>query len=457
MRSMKKILIIGGSDAGISAALQAKELDPSARVTMLLADRYPNFSICGLPFYISGEVNEWQALAHRSLDEIERHGISVLAEHVAERIDPDTKTVTAQAQNSGQGLSFEYDKLIIATGAVSIQPDLPGIDLPGIFFLRWMEDSFVFKKFLKTRCPQSITIIGAGYIGMEMADAMKRLGLAVNVVEFLPSVLTTLDLPLGEIVRSELQQHGVQVFTKTAVTEITANKEKLIVKGQKGFELASDMVLVATGSRPQTVLAQTANMALGVKGAIKVNQKMETSIADIYAAGDCAETVHRLSGRKMYLPLGTTAHKQGRIAGENSVGGDCKYAGSLGTQSVKIFDKVAARTGLKDEEAQLEGFDSLTVDFETWDHKAYYPGAKKLYIRMTGDRQTHRLLGAQLVGAYGTEVSKRIDIVAAAIYQKMRVEDVNHLDLSYTPPLSSPWDPVQMAAQHWLQKVKELA
>ncbi|MDZ7723392.1 MAG: FAD-dependent oxidoreductase [candidate division KSB1 bacterium] len=448
---------MGGSDAGISAALRAKELDPSARVTMLVADQYPNFSICGLPFYISGEVNEWQALAHRSLDEIERQGISVLVEHGAARINTGAKTVTARAQNSGQILSFEYDKLIIATGAVSIQPDISGIGLPGIFFLRWMKDSFAFKKFLKTRRPQSITIIGAGYIGMEMADAMKHLGLAVNVVEFLPSVLTTLDLHLGEIVRSELEQHGVQVFTKTAITEITANKEKLIVKGQKGFLLTSDMVLVATGSRPQTVLAQTANMALGVKGAIKVNQKMETSIADIYAAGDCAETFHRLLGRNMYLPLGTTAHKQGRIAGENSVGGDRKYAGSLGTQSIKIFDRVAARTGLKDDEAQLEGFDPLTVDFETRDHQVYYPGAKKLHVRMTGDRKTHRLLGAQLVGAYGTEVSKRIDIVAAALYQNIKVEDLNNLDLSYTPPLSSPWDPVQMASQCWLQKVQEIA
>jgi NADPH-dependent 2,4-dienoyl-CoA reductase/sulfur reductase-like enzyme len=216
------------------------------------------------------------------------------------------------------------------------------------------------------------------------------------------------------------------------------------------------MVLVATGCRPQTTLAQAAGITLGVKDAIHVNRKMETSLPDIYAAGDCAETYHCLLNKNMYLPLGTTAHKQGRIAGENAICGNCEYAGSLGTQSVKIFELVAARTGLKDDEARSESFEPITVDFESWDHKVYYSGAKKMYIRITGDRNSHHLLGAQIVGAYGTEVSKRIDIIATAIYNKLTVNDLNHLDLSYTPPLSSPWDPVQMAAQEWLRLVKKI-
>ncbi len=211
------------------------------------------------------------------------------------------------------------------------------------------------------------------------------------------------------------------------------------------------MVLVAVGSRPETGLARSAGIETGVKGAICVNRRMETSIPDIYAAGDCAETYHRLLGKNTYLPLGTTAHKQGRIAGENAVGGNREYAGTLGTQSVKIFNLVAARTGLKDDEALKEGFSPLSVDIETWDHKIYYPHAEKMRIRITGDQKTGKLLGAQIIGAYGTEVSKRIDTVAAAIHNGMTVESLNDLDLSYTPPLSSPWDPVQMAAQAWSQ------
>ncbi len=200
---------------------------------------------------------------------------------------------------------------------------------------------------------------------------------------------------------------------------------------------------------PETALARSAGIETGVKGAIRVNRRMETSIPDIYAAGDCAETFHRLLGKNTYLPLGTTAHKQGRIAGENAVGGNREYAGTLGTQSVKIFNLVAARTGLKDDEARKEGFFPLSADIETWDHKIYYPHAEKMNIRITGDQKTGKLLGTQIIGAYGTEVSKRIDTVAAAIHQGMTVESLNDLDLSYTPPLSSPWDPVQMAAQAW--------
>ncbi len=448
---MKKFLIVGGSDAGISAALRAKELKPNAEVTMLLANHFPNFSICGLPFYLSGEVTDWHNLAHRTLSDIERQGITVLADHVAEKIDPATKTVIVKDENGNRSVSLNYDKLLIGTGAVSLRLPIAGRDLPGVFFLRWMDDSFAFKNYLEKHHSKSITVIGAGYIGMEMADAMKHLGLEVNVVEYFPSVLMTLDPPLGALVRSELERHGVNVFTSTAVTEIVPKQQTLVVHGKDRFEIASDIVLVATGSRPQTTLAQAAGIRLGVKDAIQVNRKMETNLPDIYAAGDCAETYHCLLGKNQYLPLGTTAHKQGRIAGENAVGGNCEYAGSLGTQSVKIFDLVAVRTGLKDDEARAEGFDPITVAFETWDHKVYYPDAKKLQIRITGDRKTHRLLGAQIVGAYRTEVSKRIDIIATAIYNKMKVADLNHLDLSYTPPLSSPWDPVQMAAQQWLR------
>jgi NADPH-dependent 2,4-dienoyl-CoA reductase/sulfur reductase-like enzyme len=208
-------------------------------------------------------------------------------------------------------------------------------------------------------------------------------------------------------------------------------------------------VLVAVGVQPNSELGAAAGIQTGIKNALRVSRRMETNLEDIYAAGDCVETWHRILGRPAYLPLGTTAHKQGRVAAENAIGGDREYAGTLGTQVVKIFDLVAARTGLRDREAFAAGFDSFTTETTSWDHKAYYPGAQQLRIRLTGDRGSDRLLGAQLLGHTRSEVSKRVDIYASALFHGMTVEEINDLDLSYTPPLSSPWDPVQMAAQSW--------
>ncbi len=452
----KKLLIIGGSDAGISAGLRAKELAPDTEVTMILADKYPNFSICGLPFYLSGEVPDWKALAHRTTDEIAKEGIQVVTEHQVTSIIPDKKHILAKDME-GRIKTYPYDRLLIGTGGASLIPnlpgiDLPGIDLPGVFFLRWMGDSFAFQEYLPARRPTSIAIIGAGYIGMEMADAMTRRGISVSVVEFAPSVLTTFDQAMGIIVRAELEKRSIRVLTGFAVERIESTEGQLSVRSFSNT-VKADMVLVAVGSRPETRLAQSIGIATGVKSAICVNQRMETTLSDIYAAGDCAETYHRLLGKNTYLPLGTTAHKQGRVAGENAVGGNREYTGTLGTQSVKIFDLVAARTGLKDDEALKEGFAPLSVDIDTWDHKLYYPHAEKLRIRITGDKMTCKLLGMQIIGTYGTEISKRIDTVATAIHHGMTVEELNDLDLSYTPPLSSPWDPVQMAAQAWIRTI----
>ncbi len=450
---INRLVVIGGSDAGISASLRAKELSPNTAVTLIMADRYPNFSICGLPFYLSGEVSDWKTLAHRTTDDIEREGIQLVPDHRVTEIIPEQKRILA-TDPEGRSKTFSYDKLVIGTGGASQVPHLPGIDLPGVFSLRWMTDSFAFQEYLTVRRPNSIVIIGAGYIGMEMADAMIRRGLSVSVIEFLPSVLTTFERALGDMVRTELERQGVRVFTGFAVERIESTGNRLSVCSVAADTITADMVLMAVGSRPESHLARSAGAETGVKGAVRVNRRMETSLTDIYAAGDCAETYHRLLGENTYLPLGTTAHKQGRIAGENAIGGNREYPGTLGTQSVKIFDLVAARTGLKDDEALKEGFSPLSADIDAWDHKAYYPHAKKMRIRITGDQKTHKLLGAQIIGAYGTEISKRIDTVAASIHNGMTVESLNDLDLSYTPPLSSPWDPIQMAVQAWETKIR---
>lgn len=450
---MKHLLIIGGSDAGISAALRARELDPSVEPTMVLADNYPNFSICGLPFYLSGEVSDWRNLAHRTRDEIEQSGIRLLLGHRAHGIDPENKTVQMVGPD-GRSKELSYDRLVIGTGAESIRPDIDGLDLHGVFLLRWMEDSFAVHKRLTENKPRSALIVGGGYIGMEMADALVLRGLSVTVVEFAETVLTTVDRSLGLKVAAELERHGVRPATGIGIQSIEADGKSLAVTGTEGFTMKADLVLVAVGCRPCTSLAAGAGIQTGFKGAIKVNRRMETNVQDIYAGGDCVETWHHLLNDYTYLPLGTTAHKQGRVAGENAVGGHREFAGSLGTQAVKIFDLIAARTGLRDVEARGAGFDPFTDELESWDHKVYYPGAKKMTIRITGDRTSGRLLGAQIVGHRTSEVSKRIDIFAAALFNNTTVEQLSDLDLSYTPPLSSPWDPVQMAAQAWVRNVR---
>ncbi len=453
---MRNILIIGGSDAGISAALRIRELNPEIIPTMIVADSFPNFSICGLPYYISQEVTRWENLAHRTRQDIENGGINLLLEHTAQVINPGKKQVQV-VDKAGTIKTLDYDKLIIGTGAVSWKPQISGIDNPGVFFLRWMPDCFQIDEFLNTRKPKTTAIIiGAGYIGMEMAEGLTKRGVKVNVVEFAESVMPSVDIDFGRKIQEMLAQHGITVTNNIAIESIEKIDNQLIVKGTNNYELATDMVLVAVGSVPNTELGQSIGINAGIKGAFKVNLKMETNIPDIYAAGDCVETWHRILKRYTYLPLGTIAHKQGRIAGENAVGGNKEFAGTLGTQSVKIFDKVVARTGLSENEAIKTGFKPVSADFETWDHKVYYPPAEKLYIRVTADKETKKILGAQILGAYKTEVSKRIDIFATAIFHEITIDEFSDYDLSYTPPLSSPWDPVQMAIQNLGKKLHQL-
>jgi NADPH-dependent 2,4-dienoyl-CoA reductase/sulfur reductase-like enzyme len=447
---MAHLLIIGGSDAGISAALRAREVDPTVDVTVIVADTFPNYSICGLPYYLSGEVPDWHDLAHRTVGQIERAGIRLLLNHTAQTVDPASKVVTVVDQE-GHAQRLQYDQLVIATGAVPAQPDVEGLDLPGVYFLRSMGDGLAVHQHLTARAPQSVVIIGGGYIGLEMADALTQRGMAVTVLEYLESVMSTVDPSFGQFIGAELRRHGVEVVNGVAATAIERKGQDLLVRGTQGFHTIADMVLVALGVRPLTDVAKSAGVATGVRGAIRVTPAMETNVADVYAAGDCVETWHRLLGQPTYIPLGTTAHKQGRVAGENAVGGRREFAGSLGTQVVKIFDLAVARTGLRDSEASEAGFDPLTVELETWDHKVYYPGPHKLRIRVTGDRRTGRLLGAQILGRRHAEVAERIDIFATALFHGMMVDELSDLDLSYTPPFSSPWDPVQMGAQAWVK------
>ena len=364
-------------------------------------------------------------------------------------IDPLNHVVTVVERN-GQAEQLRYDRLVIATGAEPVRPPIRGLDLAGVYVLRSMEDSFAVHAYLESQTPRTAVIIGGGYIGLEMADALTHRGLSVSMVEHGASVLKNFDISFGQHIGAELQRHGVRVTSHVRIEEIVQEGGQLRVRGSEGFSTTTDLVLVGVGVQPVTDLAQSAGVTLGVRNAIGVSRAMETNMPNIYAAGDCVETWHRLLNQPTYLPLGTTAHKQGRIAGENAVGGHQEFAGTLGTQAVKVFDMVVARTGLRDEEARRAGFNPLTVELTTWDHKVYYPGAHAMRFRLTGDQRTGRVLGAQIVGDFHDEVAKRVDIFATALFHGMRIDDLNALDLYLHPPVSSPWDPVQMSAQTWV-------
>ena len=386
------LVMIGGSDAGISAALRARELDPAADVTVVLEDAYPNFSICGIPYYLSGEVTHWRNLAHRSLADLEAAGMRLRLDTTARRIDVAARKLLVTSSSGAEEL-LSYDKLLVGTGAVPVRPPISGLAGPdalgaadGVHLLHSMGDTFAVMRTLETAAPASAVIVGAGYIGLEMADALTVRRLQVTQMEQLPEVLPTVDPQLGALVHAELAAHGVEVLTGTTVQAISkaspggAGRLHVQATAADGTAVtrAADMVLVVVGVRPETTLAADAGAALGAKGAIAVDTQMRTNLPDVFAAGDCVITHHRLLGQT-YLPLGTTAHKQGRVAGENALGGNRQFAGSLGTQVVKIFDQAAARTGLRDHEAQAAGFDPVTVASEADDHKAYYPGSHRIH------------------------------------------------------------------------------
>ncbi len=415
---------------------------------MLVADGFPDFSICGLPFYVSDEVHQPSALAHRTGAPLAEHGIEVLLHHSATELRPAERTVLVRGSD-GHEQSMRYDTVVIATGARPRRARIEGEDLAGVHHLHTVADGIQLRARVDGGRLDRVAIVGAGYIGLEMADAFVRRGLHVTLLSRSATVLPTLDPSLGELLRVELERHGVAVETGVAVRQVSSAQERLRVQADAGSSYGADLVLLAAGVEPNSDLARSAGVALGLHGAIRVDRRMRTNVPGVLAAGDCVETWHRLLARPAYLPLGTTAHKQGRIAGETAAGGTREFQGSLGTQVVKVFELAAARTGLREAEARAAGLYLVTVETEPWDHKVYYPGARRLHIRITGDRRSGRLLGAQIVGDWRAEAAKRIDIFATAIHNGLNMDDLNDLDLSYTPPLGAPWDAIQEAAQAW--------
>ena len=421
---------------------------------MVVADEYPNFSICGIPYYFTGEVAPWQSLAHRTSDDLEATGMRLRLNTLATSIDVAGRRLEVRTPDGGLE-SIAYDELIVGTGALPSRAGIAGLDGlgpgEGVHVIHSMGDTLALDRDLAERDPRSAIIVGAGYVGLEMAEAFVARGMDVTQIQRGGEVLSTLDPELGALVRDELDAHGVEVLLDTTVTGIERSAGGVSVSGTRASESVTrtaDLVLVVVGVRPNTDLLERAGARLGAGGAVVVDERMRTGLPHVWAAGDGVVTRHRLLG-DTYLPLGTTSHKQGRVAGENAVGGDRTFAGSVGTQVVKVFDLVAARTGLHDADAERAGFAPATVASAADDHKRYYPGAESIRFRVTGDVRDGRLLGAQLVGRRGSEIAKRVDTFATAIHAGLTVDEMSDLDLSYTPPLGSPWDAVQVATQAW--------
>lgn len=448
---MTHLLAVGGSDAGIAAALRARELDPTTDVTVVLADEFPNFSTCGIPYCVSGDVATKDSLAHRTRTDLESAGIMVRSSTWASAVDVDRRRLTVIGPAGEEDIA--YDELLIGTGAAPARPAGMPFGQPGIHLLHSMSDAEdVVAALDGLPAGSRVAVVGAGYVGLEMAEGLVARGFDTTLIQRGPEVLSTLDPGLGSLLTAEVRGQGVSVMTGTTVTGIAAaGSGRWRVSARTPDGDVNDtfaLVIVCVGVRPVTNLAAAAGARLGQAGAIVVDEGMRTGVPHVWAAGDCVLTHHRLLGTR-WLPLGTTAHKQGRVAGENMLGGDRRFAGSLGTQVVKVFDLVAARTGLRQDETGQLKVDALTQVTAADDHKRYYPGAVPLTISITGDPATRKLLGAQIVGRRTAEISKRIDTFATATHAGLSVDDVLDLDLSYTPPLGSPWDAVQVAAHSW--------
>ena len=437
-----EMLIIGGSDAGISAALRARELNATIKITMILADEFPNLSICGIPYAVSKEVTQWQNLAHRTVDDLKAYDIDFYMNTWATAIDAEKHMVTAL--RGDDQMTFTYDKLMVGTGAVPKELPIAG-EGAGIHVLHTMGDFFDIEAQLVQHQPKRAAIVGAGYVGIEMAEALTRRDVSVTLVQRGSEVLSTVEPDLAASVHDALTNNGVTVLTDETVTEIQATADGYQLIGSKTDD-AFDFVLVVVGVRPNSELLVNAGATVTDQNAVVVDDQMRTNLPDVYAAGDLVQTKHRLLG-ETYLPLGTTAHKQGRVAGANIVGRESHFAGIIGSQVLRAFDVIVARTGLLPNEATAAGFIPITTTAVVDDHKGYFPGAEKITIRVTADKESHKILGAQLVGKYGSEVAKRADVFATAIYNDMTVEAFSDLDLTYSPVVGAPWDAVQAAVQ----------
>lgn len=476
MAKKERLVVIGGVAAGMSAASAARRIKPDMEAIVVEKDFFISYGACSLPYFISDDVKDFNNLISLS-PEIARdeRGITVLIRHEARKIDWEKKEVIVKDLQEETESILAYDKLVIATGGLPVRPPLPGIDLENIYTLRTLIDGIEIKKFIdewrsfqvcvgspeclyinrfgQKKRPMQAVIVGGGYIGMEMSESLRKRGLEVTVVEKTDRVLGNMDESITRVVEEKIRAEGVKLLKETSVEGFSGSRgvvERVIT--DKG-EIEADLVLLVIGARPNTQLAQDAGIELGVAGAIRVDERMRTNRLDVYAAGDCAEALHLVTGKKTYIPLGTTANKQGRIAGENAAERETYFEGVAGTAVTKVFDLEVARTGLSPIEAMRENLDFFTSTAKGKSRSSAYPSGKPIVVTYVVEQGSGRLLGAQMVGEEG--VAHRIDTLAAGLYGKMTIDDIARLDLAYAPPFATVWDPILIAANVALKKLKK--
>jgi NADPH-dependent 2,4-dienoyl-CoA reductase/sulfur reductase-like enzyme/rhodanese-related sulfurtransferase len=437
----KKILIIGGVAAGATAAARARRLSEDADITIVERGPYVSYANCGLPYFISGEIGKRSHLLLQTPEGFDaRYRVRVLVNTEAVAIDRAAKQVTVR--NAEGESRLPYDRLILAQGGSPLLPPIPGIDAPNVFRLWTVPDMDRLHEHLKASGAKSAVVVGGGFIGLEMAEAFAKRGLAATVVEMLPTVMAVMDREFGVRIADELSANGVAVVTGAQVARVLADERK--VELADGRRIDGDVVLFSVGVRPELTLAKQAGLDIGAAGGVRVDEYLRTSDPDIFAAGDMVEVVHRVSSRQVRIPLAGPANRQGRIAASNALGGEMRFAGSLGTSVVKIFGATAAMTGLGEKAARDAGFDVGVSVIHKDHHAGYYPGAQELNLKLIYDRGNARLLGGQAFGREGVE--KRIDVLATALAGKMSLQDLAELDLAYAPPYSSANDPINLAA-----------
>ncbi len=438
-----KVLIIGGVAGGASAAARLRRLDEQAEIILLERGEYISFANCGLPYYIGGVIKEKGALTLQTPQQFyNRFRIDVRIKNEALAIDPIRRIVTIRRKDDGITYEESYDKLILSPGAAPIRPPISGMDDKAVFTLRNIPDTMEIDAFIREKRPKSAVVVGGGYIGVEMAENLSHAGISTTIVELSDHLIAPLDFDMAADVHNYLAQKGVSVILNNGVTAIHRTDGRLNVKLQNG-EVSADLLIMAVGVRPETTLAKDCGLLLNARGAIIVNDRMETTAPDIYAVGDAVEITDFVSKNAAVIPLAGPANKQGRIAADNICGGSSRYTGTQGSAVLKIFDMTVATTGLNEKAAAAAHIDyDKTYTFSA-SHASYYPGATNMSVKLLWEKGSLKLLGAQIVGFDG--VDKRMDVLATAIRFGAKVTDLTELELCYAPPFSSAKDPVNMA------------